>query len=103
VTWAASTFHHEEAQHGTPLFGDMPQSSPIPARVLQRYQSQSESTSLDQNRYPNVVQDKMKALRTNLRSAPKLFASPILISNKGVAFRSGVTTWYQYTPVAAYA
>src|SRR5258708_20302272 len=33
-------FHHQEAQHRTPLFGDMPQSSPIPARVLQRYQSQ---------------------------------------------------------------
>ncbi len=33
-------FHHQEAQHRTPLFGEMSQSSPIPARVLQRYQSQ---------------------------------------------------------------
>src|ERR1019366_6307466 len=33
-------FHHQEAQHRTPLFSDMPQSSPIAARVLQRHQSQ---------------------------------------------------------------
>src|SRR5229473_8161322 len=34
------SFHQQEAQHRTPLFGDMPQSSPFPTRVLPRHQSQ---------------------------------------------------------------
>ena len=33
-------FHQQEAQHRTPLFGDMPQPSPFPTRILQRHQSQ---------------------------------------------------------------
>src|SRR6202162_1264897 len=34
------SFHQQETQHRTPLLGDMPQPSPIPAGVFQRHQSQ---------------------------------------------------------------
>src|SRR5919108_258134 len=75
-------FHQQKTQHRTPLFGDMPEPSPIPAGVFQRHQAEIAGNLLPARKalgFPDDEHERQCGEWTNTRMCHQSFGRGALL------------------------